>query len=637
MFKRGTLAALASCAVVSALLTAAALHRAQPAESRGTTASQLSANHIGLSDAGAAAVTRYIADTQLADSAFALLGDKATKHDMVAARTAFLNARLAYKRLEFLAEHYTPVTAAAINGPAIDKPDDENPRIVVRPTGLQVMETMLFGADASESRLDSVAIQASIARINLRRLRERASETHFIDAQLFEAARLQIARVVSLGISGFDAPLAGTSLLEAAESVRSIAGALSGYAPGSVAAESLKTLATHAVQALEAPGVTQQMFDHFAFVAQLANPLANQIGALQSHVGVTRMNDPRAFSANANTLFDSGAFHSEGFAPPGARATTPELVAVGERLFFDKRLSGQGDRSCATCHQPTHAFADARESAELIAVHHAVTPSPQRNTPTLYNAALQATAFADSRVASLEMQVRFVVNNPREMGGDLDAAAATLYDDALYRAAFEKALGARSERASFSRDLQAALAGYMRSLVRLDSRFDFAMRGNAHAVTRDEQQGFNVFMGKARCGSCHFAGLFNGTRPPEFNDSEVEVLGVPSSARAHATLDADKGVGAADGAPLHNYAFKTPTVRNAAVTAPYMHNGVFKTLEEVVDFYDAGGGVGRGLHVANQTLSSDSLHLTAREKRQLIAFMGALTDTTSALQRPIQH
>jgi cytochrome c peroxidase len=118
--------------------------------------------------------------------------------------------------------------------------------------------------------------------------------------------------------------------------------------------------------------------------------------------------------------------------------------------------------------------------------------------------------------------------------------------------------------------------------------------------------------------------------PPAYLESEPEVIGVPATrAVKGATVDGDLGVFAIDRAPLHRHAFKTPTVRNVALTAPYMHNGVFRTLQEVVDFYDAGGGNGLGMHLPNQTLSAEPLHLSDQEKRDLVAFMEALTDSSS--------
>jgi cytochrome c peroxidase len=142
-------------------------------------------------------------------------------------------------------------------------------------------------------------------------------------------------------------------------------------------------------------------------------------------------------------------------------------------------------------------------------------------------------------------------------------------------------------------------------------------------------------MGKAACGTCHFAPLFGGTLPPAYLESEPEVIGVPATRNVKpAVVDGDLGVYLVTRAPLHRHAFKTPTVRNVALTAPYMHNGVFRTLEEVVDFYDAGGGNGLGMRLPNQTLSPEPLHLTRREKSDLVAFMNALTDTTHTAATP---
>ncbi|HEX6809799.1 MAG TPA: hypothetical protein VF118_17560, partial [Gemmatimonadaceae bacterium] len=143
-----------------------------------------------------------------------------------------------------------------------------------------------------------------------------------------------------------------------------------------------------------------------------------------------------------------------------------------------------------------------------------------------------------------------------------------------------------------------------------------------------ERFGFTVFAGKARCATCHFLPLVNGTMPPDFVASEAEIIGTPALPNARpARLDPDPGVAGVDAQPVHRAAFKVPTLRNIALTAPYMHNGVFRTLDQVVDFYDQGGGTGSGLHVPNQTLSADSLHLSREEKRALVSFLRALTDT----------
>jgi cytochrome c peroxidase len=172
-----------------------------------------------------------------------------------------------------------------------------------------------------------------------------------------------------------------------------------------------------------------------------------------------------------------------------------------------------------------------------------------------------------------------------------------------------------------------ALAAFLRTLVYLNSAFDRYLQGDTLALTKQQQDGFNLFMGKAQCGTCHFAPLFNGLTPPLFQLTEFEVLGTSlSDTLEHPRSDPDQGRFGVFPISFYKQAFKTPTVRNAAVTAPYMHNGSFSSLEKVVDFYDKGGGIGLGLPVENQTLSAAPLHLTAEEKKAVISFMEALTD-----------
>ncbi len=172
-----------------------------------------------------------------------------------------------------------------------------------------------------------------------------------------------------------------------------------------------------------------------------------------------------------------------------------------------------------------------------------------------------------------------------------------------------------------------AIAMYVRTLVSYNARFDQYMRGDRQKMSPEEIKGFNLFMGKAKCATCHYVPLFNGSKPPNYYYQESEVIGVPGTADLlHPVADTDPGRYAILPKDFLKNAFKTPTLRNIALTAPYMHNGVFKTLEEVVEFYNKGGGAGIGLEVPNQTLPVKPLGLTAIEKKQLIAFLHTLTD-----------
>ena len=134
-------------------------------------------------------------------------------------------------------------------------------------------------------------------------------------------------------------------------------------------------------------------------------------------------------------------------------------------------------------------------------------------------------------------------------------------------------------------------------------------------------------MGKAACGTCHFAPLFNGNTPPLYQASDVEVIGTPVSPARPSVVDPDSGRGGIDHLPLHVRAFKTPTVRNATLTAPYMHNGAFASLDEVIAFYDRGGGVGAGARIAEPNLEQRLASSHAPERAAIIAFLGTLTDT----------
>jgi cytochrome c peroxidase len=144
-------------------------------------------------------------------------------------------------------------------------------------------------------------------------------------------------------------------------------------------------------------------------------------------------------------------------------------------------------------------------------------------------------------------------------------------------------------------------------------------------MTDEEILGFNLFMGKALCASCHFMPLTNGTVPPFFSETEREVIGVPKTAQ-NEVWDDDPGFYVMYKEPAHWGMFKTPTVRNVEVTAPYMHNGIYETLEEVVDFYNQGGGTGLGFDIPHQTLPFDNLDLSQKEQKALVAYMKTLTD-----------
>ena len=357
------------------------------------------------------------------------------------------------------------------------------------------------------------------------------------------------------------------------------------------------------------------------FAAEYTEPALRALDAARRAAGVPLVERPRAWTGT--TLFERGAFDPRAYAPESAPAATPALVALGARLFADPALSADGSRACASCHVRGRAFADGRRAP----AHGAARTALPRNTPSLLAAAYEPALFADARAVTLEDQAAAVLASPAEMGSSAARAAAQVARVPAYAAAFRRALGAPPTPLG----VRQALAAYVRSLGRTESRVDLAFRGDRNALTRQERRGASLFLGRAGCGTCHYAPLFSGATPPLFRSADAEVLGVPAVGGRR--VDPDPGRGAVDQRPEHAHAFKTPSLRNVARTAPYMHNGVFRTLDEVVRFYDAGGGRGRGLRVPNQTLPARPLGLTRGDRAALVAFLRALSDTAPAPPR----
>ena len=432
--------------------------------------------------------------------------------------------------------------------------------------------------------------------------------------------------MTTLGLAGFDATVTRDGILESAEALRGVRDGLQAYRSADTAGtawiEVDRRLAL-AIAELDAHPDFDR-FDRLGFITGQAAPLALALTGLQRALGIPRTTRPTAWYTTADAIYSPGAIDRFDYAPSDAAPLRPGVVALGRRLFFDARLSAGERRSCATCHEPGRAFTDGRVLARVDS-----GPGVVRNVPTLLNAALQPFQFADQRSRALEGQIAAVLANPREMHLPLDAAAARLRGDSSMRAAFAAAYADARPDAISARRVQTALAAFVRSLVAVRSRFDRAVAGDTAALSPAERRGFDLFMGKAGCGTCHFPPTFGGTLPPALLESEPEVIGVPSRpVTAGASVDPDPGVAGYDHVPIHRHAFKTPSLRNVALTAPYMHNGVYRTLDDVVDFYDRGGGAGIGLDLPNQTLPPDSLHLSRTEKRSLVAFMRALTDTS---------
>jgi Cytochrome c peroxidase len=315
---------------------------------------------------------------------------------------------------------------------------------------------------------------------------------------------------------------------------------------------------------------------------------------------------------------------------PADNPTTPEKVELGKLLFFDPILSDDNTLSCAHCHHPHLGFSDGlprsrgrggkgagRERTGGIEL--------TRGAPTLWNTVYNHRQFWDGRAAHLEEQARMVITTPEEINADPAELVRELKAIPEYRALFDKAFGGKNGEAITFKNITYALAAFQRTLVSFNSRFDRYAAGDGSALSPQEKRGLKLFLSpKTRCNECH--GI------PTFANRDFKVIGVPDPKDGPADVakpEAERGRG---GGP--NGAFKIPTLRNIALTAPYMHNGVFETLEEVLDFYAGGGGRGLGLDVPLQDDKIRKFTLTPQEKADLIAFLLALTDESALPEIP---
>lgn len=584
------------------------------------------------------AIAIYRAGLDRLDTALMRLEATVEDSGADASRAAFRDARAAYKRVELFTEYYGPFLVRELNGVPIPQAEQEDPETPLAPVGFQVIEAELFPDVRSES-IAQIRQLLGYMRTAVGSLRAAGADTMPGDAYVFDAMRHEIARVSTLGIAGFDATVSKEGVREATHSLEGIRDALGPYRDdllrrNRIALDTFDMRLDAAIAYLGA-NPDHERLDRLAFLAHHAIPTAHALLAAQQALGIGPPDKPRAWSHRAASIFDENAIDPMFFSAVDAPRLTPELIALGRDLFFDPQLSPSGGRSCASCHHPERAFTDGRTRAEFLAGHG--RKSAIRNTPTLVNAALQPTLFADNRFLALEDQVTDVLGAPGEMGGSLHGAADTLRRRRAYHDRFTRVFPVERDSAISARTLRLALAAYVRSLIALSSPFDKAVRGDTAALSVAERDGFRVFMGKAQCGTCHFAPLFNGATPPSLYDAEPEVIGVPASAGKHrAVIDPDSGRFNIRRIDQHLHSFKTPTLRNVALTAPYMHNGVFETLEEVVDFYDGGGGAGLGIELAHQTLPADSLRLTRGEKQALLAFLKSLTDTAGTKGMPVR-
>lgn len=539
--------------------------------------------------------------------------------------------RKAYKEIEFFIEYYSAFDAKFfINGPLIPKSDIEYGARVYEPQGFQVMEDLLF----SEGHFNAQELQ-----IQIRLLKEKLSElriyysTITIDAaNIREALQLQMIRISCLTLNGYDCTINKESLPENAASLDGIHSAMkffrsiSGSTPSYKRA--CKDLSVCRKKLLAKKN--SDSFDRLGFLSSYLNPAYTSLSSYFNSLNLPSSQVSYAVNFKDLAAFSISSINKQHFSV--YRDDTlhqTEQALLGKLLFFDPLLSENNKRSCASCHKPALAFTDGFPKSPAFDG----VQSVQRNAPTLLNVAYQKLFFYDGRAMNLESQADHVFHNNAEMNMNKTEIVSRLRRSPEYLALFGKAFRQTADTAVTFYAVIKSLAEYLKTLDSKNSRFDQYLSGNHKALSQDEIQGFNLFNGKALCGSCHFYPLFNSTVPPMFNDNEFEVIGVAQDS-TNRVIDGDHGREKITGQAIHQYAFKTPGLRNVALTAPYMHNGAYKTLDQVLDFYNNGGGAQLKPAPGNQTLPFDSLHLSTTELKAIKAFLLSLTDTSGLSSVP---
>lgn len=565
---------------------------------------------------------------QLADSVI-------TEKQFNELKVNYFLARRYYKHIECLLEYCAPFDAKYfINGPLVKKSDLEIGSRIVDPHGFQVIEEQLFGVDSLDSKL--LLSELLLLKESFKGFEKKLKDIHIGDAQIIEAMQFELIRMSSLTLSGYDATFTQTNSSECTFVLEGLRGML----------EEIKK--KHLVTAYPVD-IHQQLilkmklaenycllhkdcesFNRLGFITQHIKPIYKLLVKLHRSDLFPFTSVNYAIQLNDDRLFEKEYYNLNYFSIKAVDTTGNAMQAkLGEFLFYDPILSGNNQRACASCHKPNMAFTDGL----IKGLSYEKKNNLDRNTPSLLNTIFQKHFFYDGRARQLEQQANDVLHNQKEMNSSIDEMIHRLNQSEEYQNLFKLSYRGTADTLISYYGILKAITEYEKTLISMNSRFDKYIKGDYKQLSKQEISGYNLFSGKALCGSCHFFPLFTGLVPPIYSDTEYEVIGVPEDA-TNKTIDKDLGRSVVSKSYIHQYAFKTPTIRNIDLTAPYMHNGIYKTLDEVLDFYNKGGGQGIGIQITHQTLPFDSLQLTKEEIKNIKSFMLSLSDTVGLNQKP---
>lgn len=567
--------------------------------------------------------------------------NKTSKYQQTKLIQLLKKVRIHYKTIEWLISYIDNESEKLIIGPPLSKLDEHIPStIIMEPEGIQAIEEIICN-DFQNENISTVKALTNQLKQHILDINGNIQSVLITDREILEALRNNIIRIYAIGLTSSDSPCFDQQLEEAVQSWNITGKYILLYMPMIQNNHDLQNKITKIIGKGEAflhRYRTIEDFDYWSFIAQYANPLYEQILYLHQQSGieldheVSRRN--RIINYAAKTIFHSNALNPMAYSRNQYEVFSDEKKELGKILFYDVALSKNYKMSCATCHNPSIAFTDGetKSKGSLPGTH------TQRNAPTLINSALSTKYFYDMSTSYLEEQIEHVVNNSIEFNTDYMEISSRLSQNQDINELMKKIYPKSSNNTISSGLISSALAMYIRSLISFESPVDSLLRGDSikkYSILNGKhlkkvKDGFNIFMGKAQCGTCHFPPTFSGLVPPLYNDNDSEIIGVPSHSTSK-ILDPDIGRAGVYkySSIIYKHAFKTPGIRNIAKTSPYMHNGVYKSLQQVIDFYNNGGGIGLGIKLSNQTLPANALNLHKKEKENLIHFMNALNSPVS--------
>ncbi len=541
-------------------------------------------------------------------------------------------SRLKLKGVDFWLRYFEPVAYHKINGPLPVEWETEvfekfEPPYKREGAGLSLAELYLDEINISKDSLIHL-VQSSILSTKIYQADSITANLNSYH-HLFLANRLFLLNLAAIYTTGFECPESSNIFPELASMLKDINHIYIAYNesfPGYAIKKDYLDLYLDAISFVNRQPAISNEFDHFNFIKNYVNPLfsLNQKMIRDYHVLSNNYND-YSLNDKSMSIFDKALYKGQNekgvFIAVDDEFILEDIRQVGKLLFYDPLLSGNNKRSCVSCHKPTEYFTDTNRTTSLQFDHQ---QSLTRNTPSLINVVYNHLLMLDGKHISLMNQAKDVITNPIELGGNEKEILKKVMSCPDYEKAFKRfvKLTPNSNKVNIDHIVSAVIL-YYSSFSKYYSSFDDAMN-NKKNININCEKGFNIFMSKAQCATCHFVPQFNGVKPPYIN-TEFEVLGVPVD-KNYSAISPDSGRAKINPVAQTMNAFRTGSIRNAAFTKPYMHNGIFNSIDEVISFYDAGGATGKGLPVRNQTLSGDSLKLSKLEKEELTAFLHSLNE-----------